>query len=137
MGYCVSQIGSSFFMKAADQEAALYAVKRWVRTRTKISWVDRDIVLSRGDLAEAFFEFGYVAEVDDDGNIVDIVLDREKWGEERLLFGVIGPWVRVGSYIRYVDEEGAHFQVRWSGGRGVVTEYAEIAWPDDESHAQP
>lgn len=142
MGYCMSQNGSKFYIAQADQAAALATALElcnhpekmsagWFDQITKVwssfSWVDIDEFRAAKTLVEALKAWRWIIEVDVDDNVIAILFDGEKLGQDQLLFDAIAPWVQDGSYIEMSGEDGSMW--RWVFEAGKCHEVqATITW---------
>lgn len=116
MGYGMSQTDSSFFIAKKDRTKVKAAIKALMsrpgepRDRT-FRWVDTATVLGARTVDEQLQEWRWSTEYDDSGNIVDLVHDGEKMGDDIELFKAIAPYVKPGSYIDMMGEDGNDW--RW------------------------
>lgn len=79
------------------------------------------IVLAKTDLMEYSFE------LDPDGNIMDIEFIGEKLYDDFSIFQAIAPYVKDGSYIEMMGEDGE--QWRWVFQDGECQEIkATVSW---------
>jgi len=108
MGYGMSQVDSNFHMDAAKVPEALKAVKAM---QGKFSWVPHDF--------QKFTDFPLIIgawmwdiELDSEGNVIEIQFEGESLGDEDALFGAFAPFVKAGSYIDMVGEDGERW--RWA-----------------------
>lgn len=132
MGYCISQIGSEFFMAADQQSAALEACKvlaghadqgtgsSYSNGRTTARWFSWlngtpfDTSWNgpfRSSMNEVFDDWRYKATFNEDGDIIRIDFTGEKIGDEIEFFKAIAPYVKPGSYLEMSGEDGARW--RW------------------------
>jgi hypothetical protein len=116
MGYGMSQTDSSFFIAKKDRTKVKAAIKALMSgvgaTREgKYRWVDTATVLDARTVDEQFEEWRWSTEYDDSGNIVDLVHEGEKMGDDIELFKAIAPHVKPGSYIDMMGEDGNDW--RW------------------------
>jgi hypothetical protein len=116
MGYGMSQTDSSFFIAKKDRAKVKKAINalmvRAAESRDgKFRWVDTATVLEARTVDEQFEEWRWSTEYDDNGNIVDLVHDGEKMGDDLELFKAIAPHVKSGSYIDMMGEDGNDW--RW------------------------
>ena len=104
MGYYMSLQCSHFSIKEENKAAALKAVK------------DEAMSCLRWPIVE-----------DDDGNVIDINFDGEKFGDDELLFKALGPYVEAGCYIQMSGEDNSMW--RWAFDGNKCTEiYPTITW---------
>jgi len=143
MGYCMEQHGGEFFIAAEDQAKALAAAKQLFddvnskgrggsysggqKTASWFSWVDTKTALNTSTLADMFDEWGWSVEEDEDGNINGLWFDRDKIGQEELLFQTIAPWVKSGSYVEMHGEDGTMWRWCWENGK-CSEKYANVSW---------
>lgn len=133
MGYCMSHMGSEFFIAAKDAEAAAEAVralhgKESIRdcSGRHFSWVRGDFYLEEED-EEVFRAWRWDPVFDDDRNIVEVEFMGEKLGDDIIFFGALAPFVKKGSYIEMSGEDGERW--RWIfDGKTVVERTATLSW---------
>lgn len=141
MGYCMSQQNADFFIAAEDKDKALAALKKlgdntdnmrggsWSgggKQQSWYSWVDMEFV-NRYDLESAVRDWRWDLYCDDDGNVVEIMFEGEKLGQDEILFEALAPWVKSGSYIEMHGEDGSLW--RWCFDDGKFKEKAaNISW---------
>jgi hypothetical protein len=75
------------------------------------AFVDTKPVVEAYTLLDALDEWRYHVVIDKYGNINNIEFTGEKLGQDKLLFDVIAPFVRDGSYITMIGEDG--FKWKW------------------------
>jgi hypothetical protein len=128
MGYCMTQEESKFFIAAENKANALEAMKSL--PSKKYSWVEASEYMNTETLEEALEAWGFCADVDDDGSVVDIEFEWEKAGDEDVMLKAISDWVKPGSYIQMLGEDGARWRWKFTED-GFRKEYAEVVWEDD------
>jgi hypothetical protein len=129
MGYYMMQGESEVIIRSKDFDAALAAIKKLAgkgKTRdtggSHYSWVHDDEYLSARTLEEALVVWGWMPEFDGQGNIgdiTDLMFEREKIGDEDVLFNAIAPYVKRGSYICMTGEDGEQWRWYFDGKRCV------------------
>jgi hypothetical protein len=139
MGYNIELIGSEFFIAKADKEAALEALfDMWVpereadmsggswgydRNEKWYAWMNGSAEQWRSRTIEnleiGISEWGYNVFNNDNGDIVDIWFDGDKIGDEGQMFNALAPFVRAGSYLDYMGEDGALWRWEFTGNRMV------------------
>jgi len=139
---------SRFEMAAADKPGALAAIHalmgkvdelgeggRWSDGKCVekwFSWVDTGVVLKATELSEAMQGWGWPIDEDETtGDVTDIYFYGEKAGQEELLFKAIAPFVKDGSYIEMVGEDGSIWRWLFKGGK-CVEQNATVSYGDDE-----
>ena len=145
MGYYIQQDDTSFFIAAADIPSVTNALKclmaqvdakgsgrssRGGKQVAHFAWVDTKRVtqyLEAGDLEAALYEWRWELEFDPDGNIEGIMFRGEKSGDDLELWNSIAPWVREGSFIGMIGEDGYHWRWFFSDG-GCKEQAATISW---------
>lgn len=119
MGYCMEQTGGVFGIDKANEAAALQAIKDLAGKGTisdssgrHFSWVDDREYANASTLAEALTAWRWDAtECPMGSGIADITFTGEKWGDDNIVFDAIAPFVRAGSYIEMLGEDGERW--RW------------------------
>jgi hypothetical protein len=120
MGYCMDQRDSSVFIAKKDRskvKAAINALmsRAGAQSGGKFRWVDTDTVLQARTLDEQLEEWLWAPEYDADGNIVDLVFQGEKAGDDIELFKAIAPYVRADSFIEMHGEDGSLWRWHFDG----------------------
>ena len=144
MGYCMDQMGASFFIAKNQHEEALATLKDLVRseagmsggsweggkkTGSWFSWVESKEVLNANTLQEAMLAFRWETSVNEAGDIVSICFEGEKFGDDETFFNALAPFVKDGSYIEMQGEDGGRW--RWVFTDGKCKEIAAtITWED-------
>lgn len=122
MGYGMTQRGDDFFISCASKLLAL-AVARHVHGH----WVKAGDADDCETLESLFEVWGWEAEVDAHGDIVSLTFSSEKRGAEEKLFAAIAPYVRPGSFIEMVGEDGALW--RWCfDGKTCTEKEPSVRW---------
>lgn len=126
MGYCMTQAESEFFISAENLDAAFVAAcalnqkdehksggsySGGKQTAKWFSWVSADYDKTCQTLVDVLGHWGWDASTDDDLNITELWFAGDKIGDERHLFEAIAPFVKDGSYVSMMGEDGC--QWRW------------------------
>lgn len=128
MGYCIEQTDSNFVIKKENFEKALNSLKT-VFVPEKMTccdyvcgeeiphfrWVTTDVVLNAKTLEEALVEIRYYPIFDNDGNIINVEFIGEKYGDEKIFFMALAPFVESGSYISFIGEDGDSWEWFFDG----------------------
>ena len=61
-------------------------------------------------------EWGWSGRYDAGGDVIGLEFDREKLGDEEMLFGALVPFVAPGGYIEMVGEDGDIWRWVFDGG---------------------
>jgi len=126
MGYSISLVASLFEIAAEDKARVLKEVKEQLIGR-KYGYVVASETLACDTLEELLEEWGWEPTTNEAGDIVDLAFAAEKMGEDEVLWKVIAPWVRNGSYLEIVGEEGERW--RWIFEAGTcIHKAAKIVW---------
>lgn len=125
MGYCISQTESDIFIAECLHSRALEALK--AMDVGGCMWVTEYNIKQAKDLADVLREWGYAAELDEDGNLYDLWFQSEKLGTEFAMFKVLAPFVKKGSYLQMSGEEGAIWRWVFDGKECHEVE-AKITW---------
>ncbi len=137
MGYYVKNTESHFFIPKEYHGMALQAIRDFMlKTYTADSgmqvirsfpWVNTDEVVNSETLKDALYYWRWDPYTDENGDITDLSFDGEKLGEDELLFGVIAPYVKEGSYIVMQGED--NYTWRWYfDGKTYRDQAARIVW---------
>ncbi len=123
MGYCIDFSDSKFFINKEDKQKALEAIKALKKNDTLgdrrnyscykygYAWVDTDEYMDADNLEKAMNAWRWEVENDVEGNINTIFFNGEKLGDDKVLFDVIAPYVKKGSFIEMRGEDGCIW--RW------------------------
>lgn len=103
MGYCASMNRSSFHVKTEYT----------------------------GRVSKKLKNYGYTAELDDDGSIISLDFNGDKIAyDEDTIFQAIAPYVGDGSFIEMIGEDGERW--RWVFEDGKCKEVrAKLTWLDE------
>jgi hypothetical protein len=133
MGYCMSQRESTIWINKDNVRKALKAIKALKGQESihdgsgaHFSWVRNDFH-KINDFKEMMDEWGWEVVFDEEGNVTDLRFEREKIGDEVILFCAIAPFVDAGGYIEMQGEDGALW--RWKfDGKTCVEVAAKVSW---------
>lgn len=136
MGYYCSCSDVKFFMKAEDIEGALRQLAPTEYGPPGIEEKDVYKICDTKDeggmqnlLDEAFGFSGYGIDYDDEGNVVDVCFNNEKWHDDTLFFDVFAKFVEKGSYIEMSGEDGEMWRMVFDGEHCREVN-AVISWPE-------
>ena len=128
MGYYMDQTDSKFVMKKENFEKALQALKEvfvpenmtckdyiYGKVYPHFSWVDTNVVLKAETIEEVLEEIRYEPEHDDEGNIVNVEFTGEKFGDEKIFFTALAPYIEKGSYVSFEGEDGREWTWLFNG----------------------
>ncbi len=127
------QLDNNFRIAREKHEAALAAVRSLVGKETihsatgpHFSFVPTDWLTRANTLHAALLEWGWLAEDDPStGDIAELYFERERWGDDVLLFQVIAPFLDDGSYIVLALDTGETAEIgrfRFSNGQLYLDE---------------
>ena len=118
MGYCMKQQPKGHVFIAQERQAeALSAVINVLRNRADIMWVDVTQALLTQTLHAMLVGWGWAPTMDKEGNIVDLRFQHEKMGDEKALFSALAPFVKNGSFIEMLGDDGDHWRWVFDGAR--------------------
>ena len=122
MGYCIEMTDSKFKIKKENFEKALENLKSVFipdnmtcynyiggKKYPHFSWVETKVVLESKTLEEALEEIRYTPEYDSNGDICNVEFTGEKYGDEKIFFNALAPYVEDESYIAFEGED----EVEW------------------------
>lgn len=119
MGYYASMTNVNFYMDKVNKRHAYEAFKK--------SSLASDALEPIHSIEDALDYFGYTAENDEEDNIISLEHNTEKLGDEEMLFFVIAPYVRSGSFIEMIGENNEMW--RWFFLNGELKESTpKIEW---------
>ncbi len=129
MGYYISSTGCNFSMKKNKAPEALKALKQLFSSDFHAGWVRNKEVVNAKTFEEALraARFSVWGSHDSD-EYSKISFEGEKYsGDEMTTLEAIAPFVKKGSYIEMLGEEGEHF--RWVfNGKKMQEQQAKIVW---------
>lgn len=108
MGYSANMLSSQFYIENKNKRAAYEAVKK---EYDKEAWMR-----SCRTIEDVLYSSTYYVSLDSSNNITDIEFWGENTGHEDRIFSLIAPYVKDGSYIKMVGEDGD--QWKWVFGNG-------------------
>ncbi len=124
MGYLMYKSDANFKMKGARLPEALQALKAVAGGGEQWDWVTMRVVGDASTFEDAMRECRWDLDLDADGDVVGIDFVGEKLGDDEQAFSAIAPWVKHGSFIEMVGEDGDRW--RW------VFEDDAVKWVDPE-----
>lgn len=121
MGYNIEQIETQFFMKKKDFKKALKAIQD-LRGRETVKdssgshfrWVSNDF-FTIDKLVPMLDDWRWDVELDQAGNICELIFTGEKSGDDFAMFSAIAPWVQEGSFIKMQGEDGDQWLWKFDG----------------------
>ena len=135
MGYLIEMTDNKFYIKKENFEKALESLKSifipenmtcydyiYGKAYPHFSWVDTKIVLESETLRDALEEIRYTPKYNNDGDICSVKFTGEKYGDEKIFFNALAPYVEDGSYIAFQGEDGFEWEWFFNGGRVEKTD---------------
>lgn len=133
MGYFMEMIDSKFAIKKENFEEALRSLKGifvpenmtckdYISEKEyhHFSWVDTNTVLSSLTFEEALKGIRYTPVYDVDGDICDIEFTGEKYGDEKIFFTSLAPYVEPDSYVCFEGEDGEVWKWIFRNGKVMM-----------------
>lgn len=127
MGYYMESREINFKIKSENADKALEAIKDYVKSQERISWVYEEEVLKADKLTDALHEFRW--ESIEYNNCIEIsCFIGEKYStNDEEMFSAIAPYVEDESYIVMQGEDS--YMWRWFFKNGEMEEQtAKITW---------
>lgn len=103
MGYHMNQQKADFVIPFEQINATLAVIKN---LKGNFSWVNTEKVAQATNIEEAFNAWRWIIELDANDDIINIQFRGEKLGDDKDLFDCIAQYVKEGSYIQMVGEDG-------------------------------
>lgn len=143
MGYYVNIDDADFCVPTENLDAAMNALRELdkrgeLKNRTyfadgseapsHFSWMPKDWAETTTSLREFLALARFECGEDEDG--VYIFGFNSKAGDERLFLNAIAPFVRDGSYIIWLGENGEKYRDRFADGK-MLSSDARIVWKDE------
>lgn len=148
MGYCMTQIDSSFFIPKENKKEALDTLKKmdpekngsggsWSSGKAlkHYAWTSNDALEKTKTLEQHLDEWRWSPELDDEENIIGLQFEGEKLGDDFLMFQVLAPFVEEGSFIEMQGEDGWFWLWKFKNG-ACVELTGEIKYPDDDDEEE-
>lgn len=139
MGYEMYQRDVRFRIPADRKAGALAAIKALRGKETcrdsyggHFAWVDTSDFRDASTLEAMLDAWGWKVTADENGNLVHITFEREKAGDEDLLWGAIAPFVAAGSYITMQGEGGESWRW-WFDGKQCLNQPGRVTFPANPS----
>ena len=129
MGYHIFLKDSKFDFKKGKLHECYLAIQALHQGKGNdhYAWADNTSVLSATTLGEAFNAWRWGIVWDGIGGVERIEFNGEKYGDDDTLFDAIAPFVKSGSFIHMVGEDGE--QWRWHfNGKTCNKQSAKIVW---------
>lgn len=126
MGYCIEVMENNFKFKKENEVNILNAIREYAKTKDRISWVDKNLLLTSNSVEEVFDEIRYPLILNDEGYYEIDYFSGEKLGDDDEIFKSIAKYIE-DSYIEYLGEDGT--QWRYIFKNGIFEEKtAKIIW---------
>lgn len=137
MGYCITLANSKFSIKKENFENVLKALKALgngsnrsdarggSNTERWFSWMNGANPEKWKTVFHAMKAWRFPCAVNEEGNISQIAFIGEKYGQEKLMFEAIAPFVEAGSYLHFRGEDGAQWKYEFDG-KVMVEKFAKI-----------
>lgn len=123
MGYCAILEDAKFFIAEENKYEAYRKLKK--------DLYDVDGVQKARCLEDILEVYCFSPEIDKGDNIYNIDFTGDKLWDEEILFNLLAPFVKSGSYIEMRGEDGERW--RWVFDNGQFkTVTAKVVWEDDE-----
>jgi hypothetical protein len=135
MGYYIRVTDSKFFIPKEQQEAAFVAIKNLVGRETikdasgyHFSYVKTQDFLKAENLHDALKAWRWKVYFNPNGDIDSIAFHGEKWGDERILFETLAPFIENDSFIEfYGQDDGKSWRFVFEDGK-LRKKYPEVIW---------
>lgn len=151
MGYYISTEGSDFFLSEEHKQKAYEALCLLNTTHHHLkrgggimengthakwfSWLDADYPNEYSTLEALLEALGFDVQTQD-GHIVGLSYDNKK-GQEDLFLWALSPWVRDGSYIDWLGEDGSRWRYEFVNMTMFEREAVVIYKPTEGEGEQP
>ena len=117
---------ANFKMLKINQDKALQAIKSLKGQETirgyggepHFSWVNTEDFMEAQHIKEALRAWRWWVGFNESGDIDNINFEGEKYGDDKVVFGAIAPFVVDGSYIQMLGEDGEMW--RWIFNNGEL-----------------
>ena len=121
MSYTIEQKDTQFFMDNSTLESARKAI---LTAMSGFDWFKKRNALT---LEAAAAQCGWALEFDNADNVIGIEHLHEYEGQEKKLFEALAPYVKPGSYIQMIGEDGELW--RWVfDGSNCIKKTPTITW---------
>jgi hypothetical protein len=125
MGYCAKQVDGKFFLPYENRKAAFDALSEALPACKGLPY-----------LHEQLEEYGWSTRCDGEGGFIDSIwFEGEKWREQDEPLKVIAPFVRHGSFIEMLGEDGERWRLTFWNGT-LIEQKCKLVW-DELPPAQP
>lgn len=131
MGYYISVQEVKFYIPKENIQGAYEAIKALHGKETRgdhFAWVSHEFY-KLPDFKSIIEDWGWSVEFDSEGNINNLSFDREKIGDEQILFDAIAPFVKEGSFIHIVGEEAEQWKWVFKNNKCVEIQ-PKVVWED-------
>lgn len=132
MGYYFQITDQSFYIEPKYMGPAHQALLQFAAEREARSVCPRTgIVETWGKSFDTLIsDFGYSVDTLASGGVNCIFLEHDKFcHDDEVLFEVIAPFVKEGSYIQFAGEDGLIWRYSFKNGK-YVEQYPNISWED-------
>lgn len=124
MGYYIKMTKADYVIPTENAIAAFEAVR--ALSARELTFVESDVLENTRNIVQALNECRYEVAMEDDGVHIDAFLG-EKFGDDVVLFGVLAPFAKDGSYVQFLGEDGDQWKYASENGKLVMYE-ATFTW---------
>lgn len=125
MSYYMTLQDCNFFIAKENFAHIIEAGQKLLKKN--YAWVDNEELAEADTVEKLFKAWRWFAIFNENGDIIAAEFDGEKLGDDEFFFQEIAPWVKAGSYVEMLGEDGGRW--RWVFNDGKCKEKkAKIVW---------
>lgn len=132
MGVVYTHIFSDFYMPASNSENATKAIQGYIKKNPEYVW-DATAIARATNIKECFYEMGFVATTDENGDIIELEFGSDKLpydGPDTVayIFDKIAKYVKKDSKYILMDDHYSFFEYRFYGTHANMSEYKKTEY---------
>ena len=130
MGYHMSQVSGRFYLpKRKFANAVMALQKLHGDEKQHVRWLKDALLKAPDGLPAVLLDLGWEPDVDErSGDIVRLMFNGEKAGEDFLIFQALAPFVRRDSFLHMEGEDGCHWRW-WFTGKSALEQFGRVVFP--------
>lgn len=130
MGYHMNQMAGRFYLPRRRFAVAVQALQNLQgEGKPYVRWLKDALLKVPDSLPAVLLVLGWEPDVDErSGDIVRLVFNGEKAGDDFQIFQALAPFVRRDSFLHMEGEDGCHWRW-WFTGKSVLEQFGRVVFP--------
>jgi len=114
MGYCIELVEVNVKIKENNINNVIETLNNLAKQSDSLRWVDKKNLAQAKTIEECFGAIRYKLIKEDDGFSIDC-FTGEKFGNDFEIFTALAPYIKAGSFMKFVGEDGMIMLYRFNG----------------------